>query len=172
VCCRRDGCAVRRKTSTQNNASASALVSNHRTWQPIYEHYKGFFAEVRSAAWNEGYIGRPRSPRASRSTPSYFWPRPLRRLASAIKIRIERWIRGSLLRHAGLLNSTRRVLVKALIVRHRGPRSATLPAHVGYLKCDCVTRTGKTARMFTQESASASTHAGWASSYAHPHLSL
>jgi hypothetical protein len=34
--------------------------------------YKGFFAEVRSAARNEGYIGaRLRSPRASRSNPSY-----------------------------------------------------------------------------------------------------
>jgi hypothetical protein len=35
--------------------------------------YKGFFADVRSAARNEGYIGaRSRSPRTSRSGPSYF----------------------------------------------------------------------------------------------------
>jgi hypothetical protein len=51
----------------------------------------------------------------------------------------------------GFLNSTRRVIVKARIVRHRGPRSATLSAHVRYLKRDGVTRTGETARMFTRE---------------------
>src|SRR5262249_8128869 len=79
VGCRRDGCAVRRKMSTQNNASDSALVSNHQRGSPSMNthdddlrgrlgrirnrgsHYKGFFAEVRSAARNEGY--RSRSPR-------------------------------------------------------------------------------------------------------------
>jgi hypothetical protein len=62
-------------------------------------------------------IGEPRGPTRR-------WLRPRRRLASAIKIRIGRGIRGQPLPHGGLLNSTRRVLVKAWIARHRGPRSA------------------------------------------------
>ena len=74
--------------SIQNNASDSALVSNHQRGSPSINthdddlrvrlgrirnrgsHYKGFFAEVRSAARNEGY--RSRSPRVSRPNPSYF----------------------------------------------------------------------------------------------------
>jgi hypothetical protein len=81
--------------------------------------YKGFFAEVRSAAPRSG-------PAGARFAGS---PMPL----------------------AGLLNSTRRVIVKARIVRHRGPRSAALSAHVRYLKRDGVTRTGETALMCARE---------------------
>jgi type IV secretory pathway VirD2 relaxase len=112
-------------------------------------HYKGFFAEVRSAARNEGY--RSRSPRVSRPNPSYFG----RGRSAALRLRSgpgsEAAYAGGPSPHAGLLNSTRRVIVKARIVRHRGPRSATLSAHVRYLKRDGVTRTGETARMFTRE---------------------
>ena len=112
-------------------------------------HYKGFFAEVWSAARNEGY--RSRSPRVSRPNPSYFG----RGRSAALRLRSgpgsEAAYAGGPSPHAGLLNSTRRVIVKARIVRHRGPRSATLSAHVRYLKRDGVTRTGETARMFTRE---------------------
>jgi hypothetical protein len=163
VCCRRDGCAVRRKISTQNNASDSALVSNHQRGSPSMNtrdddlrvrlgrirnrgsHYKGFFAEVRSAARHEGY--RSRSSRVSRPSPTYFGRGRKRRLAATIRA----WYAGGPSRHAGLLNSTRRVIVQARIVRHRGPQSAALSAHVCYLKRDGVTRTGETARMFTRE---------------------
>ena len=112
--------------------------------------YKGFFAEVRSAARNEGYIGaRSRSPRVSR--PSYFG----RGRGAALRLRSSSGpsagYAGGPSPHAGLLNPTRRVIVKVRIVRHRGPRSATLSAHVRYLKRDGVTRTGETARMFTRE---------------------
>jgi hypothetical protein len=132
--------------STENNASDSALVSNHRTWPSIMNthdddlrvrlgrirnrgsHYKGFFAEVRSAARNEGYIGpRSRSSRVSRPSPSYFG----RGRSAALRLRSgpgsDAGYAGGPAPHAGLLNSTRRVIVKARIVRHRGPRSTTLP---------------------------------------------
>ena len=160
MCCRRDGCAVRRKKSTQNNASDSALVSNHQRGSPSMNthdddlrvrlgrirnrgsHYKGFFAEVRSAARNEGY--RSRSPRVSRPNPSYFG----RGRSAALRLRSGpgsgAGYAGGPSPRRGLLNSTRRVIVKARIVRHRGPRSATLSAHVRYLKRDGVTRTGET----------------------------
>ena len=113
--------------------------------------YKGFFAEVLSAARKEGYIGaRSRSPRVSRPGPSYFG----RGRSAALRLRsgpgLDAGYAGAS-PHAGLLNSTRRVIVKARIVRHHRPRSATLSAHVRYLKRDGVTRTGETARMFTRE---------------------
>jgi type IV secretory pathway VirD2 relaxase len=114
--------------------------------------YKGFFAEVRSAARNEGYVGpQSRSPRASRFTPSYFGRGRGGALRPRSRSGLGAGYGASTLPHAGLLNSTRRVLVKARIVRHRGPRAATLSAHVRYLKREGVTRTGETARMFTRE---------------------
>jgi hypothetical protein len=156
--------------STQNNASDSALVSNHQSGsQSMNTHdddlrirlgrirnrgarYKGFFAEVRSVARNEGYIGaRLRSPRASRSNPSYFGRGRGGALRPRSRSGLGAGYGASPLPHAGLLNSTRHVLVKARIVRHRGPRSATLSAHIRYLKRDGVTRTGEKARMFTRE---------------------
>src|SRR5215467_13771456 len=112
--------------------------------------YKGFFAEVRSAARNDGYIGaRSRSPRVSRPSPSYFG----RGRSAAVRLRSGPGsdAGGRPSPHAGLLNSTRRVVVKARIVRRCGQQSATLSAHVRYLKRDGVTRTGETARMFTRE---------------------
>lgn len=53
-----------------------------------------------------------------------------------------------------LFGSGRRVLVKALPVRHRigGRRMAPLSAHVSYLKREGVTRDGSPARMFNAES--------------------
>jgi type IV secretory pathway VirD2 relaxase len=49
-----------------------------------------------------------------------------------------------------LFNSTRRVVVKARVVRHKGRafRSAPLTAHLSYLKRDGVTRSGERAEMF------------------------
>ena len=83
--------------------------------------YKGFFAEVRSAARNEGYIGgRSRSPRGSRSSPSYFGRGRGGALRPGSRSGLGAGYGASPLPHAGLLNSTRRVLVKARIVRHRG----------------------------------------------------
>jgi type IV secretory pathway VirD2 relaxase len=58
---------------------------------------------------------------------------------------------ASPLSHAALLNSTRRVVVKARIMHHHGPRSATLSAHVRYLKRDGVARNSDAARMFIRE---------------------
>ncbi|MGX4803325.1 relaxase/mobilization nuclease domain-containing protein [Bradyrhizobium guangdongense] len=51
---------------------------------------------------------------------------------------------------ARLFSPTRRVVVKARVVRHKGPafRSAPLTAHLSYLKRDGVTRSGERAEMF------------------------
>ncbi|MET3225825.1 type IV secretory pathway VirD2 relaxase [Bradyrhizobium japonicum] len=51
---------------------------------------------------------------------------------------------------ARLFNPTRRVVVKARVVRHKGRafRSAPLTAHISYLKRDGVTRSGERAEMF------------------------
>ena len=78
--------------------------------------YKGFFAEVRTAARNEGYIGaRSRSPRPSRPNTSSFG----RGRGGALRLRSgprsDARYAGSP-PHAGLLNPTRRVIVKASIV--------------------------------------------------------
>ncbi|UFW90503.1 DUF3363 domain-containing protein [Bradyrhizobium barranii] len=52
--------------------------------------------------------------------------------------------------HSRLFSPTRRVVVKARVVRHQGRsfRSAPLTAHLSYLKRDGVTRSGKRAEMF------------------------
>ncbi len=49
-----------------------------------------------------------------------------------------------------LFGPTRRVVVKARVIRHKGPafRSAPLTAHLSYLKRDGVTRSGERAEMF------------------------
>jgi len=49
-----------------------------------------------------------------------------------------------------LFSPTRRVVVKARVVRHKGRafRSAPLSAHLSYLKRDGVTRSGERAEMF------------------------
>jgi type IV secretory pathway VirD2 relaxase len=61
----------------------------------------------------------------------------------------------------GLFNSTRRVIVKARIVRHRkgGRRSAPLMAHIRYLKRDGVTKVREPARMFDRDAESTSERA-------------
>jgi hypothetical protein len=80
--------------------------------------YKGFFAEVRSAARNEGYISaRSRSPRLSRPSLSYFGaaaappcgfdqaldrtPKPARRLMPGFSIRPD----ASLSKHASCVTA-------------------------------------------------------------------
>lgn len=56
--------------------------------------------------------------------------------------------------HSRLFSSSRRVLVKALPVRHRigGRRAAPLSAHVAYLKREGVTRDGAPTQMFDAKS--------------------
>jgi len=53
--------------------------------------------------------------------------------------------------HFALLNSTRRIVVKAHIVRHQGRKSPPLTAHIAYLKRDGVNRAGERARLFGSE---------------------
>src|SRR5215472_16232803 len=70
--------------------------------------YKGFFAEVRSAARNEGYIGaRSQSPRASSPTPSYFGRGRGSALGARSRSGLSAGYGASPLPHAGLLNPTR-----------------------------------------------------------------
>jgi type IV secretory pathway VirD2 relaxase len=56
--------------------------------------------------------------------------------------------------HSRLFSPTRRVVVKARVVRHKGRafRSAPLTAHLSYLKRDGVTRSGERAEMFDASS--------------------
>jgi type IV secretory pathway VirD2 relaxase len=115
-------------------------------------HYKGFFAEVRAAARNEGHVdARSGSQRISRPSPSYFG----RGRGGALRLRSSSGpsvgYGASPLPDARRLNPTRRVVVKARVVRHHGARSESLSAHVRYLERDGVTRTGEAARMFSRE---------------------
>jgi hypothetical protein len=66
-------------------------------------------------------------PESLELRPLVFWPRPRRRLATTIRPRIERQIHGRSLPRARLLNSTRRVLVYARIVRPRGAARSAKP---------------------------------------------
>lgn len=102
---------------------------------------RSFFAEVRKAAQKAGYVGRQsRSGKRSRPKRSTFGRG-----------------RGAALRSGVLFNSSRRVVVRSRIIRHRGGifRSTPLAAHVGYLKREGVTRDGEKARMFDSQSDSA-----------------
>lgn len=90
---------------------------------------KSFVAQIMRAAQNAGHVGagvRNRSPRSTFG----------RGRASAIA--------------ASLRSPSRRVTVKARIVRHRGARfrSASLATHAAYLQRDGVTRSGEPARLF------------------------
>src|SRR5215216_5820772 len=53
-----------------------------------------------------------------------------------------------------LRSTSRRVVMKARVVRHHGTRfrSATMPKHIAYLKREGVTRDGEDARMFDARS--------------------
>jgi hypothetical protein len=58
---------------------------------------------------------------------------------------------------AALRSPSRRVVIKARVVRHQGARfrSASLATHIGYLQRDGVTRDGDKARLFDADSDSA-----------------
>jgi type IV secretory pathway VirD2 relaxase len=68
---------------------------------------------------------------------------------------------GKAARSLGLKSPSRRVVVKARVVRHKGSkfRSAPLAKHIGYLKREGVTRDGQDARMFDGQSDEADTKA-------------
>jgi type IV secretory pathway VirD2 relaxase len=97
---------------------------------------KTFFAEVLKAARKAGFIG-PRLRSGGRVSKHSTFGRG----------------RGAALRSSGLFASTRRVVVKARIARHRGRafRPAPLAAHIAYLKREGVTKDGKNARLFDAE---------------------
>jgi len=92
---------------------------------------KRFAAQVLRAANKAGYVGprRTLTGRGARSS------------------------RGSALASERLTDVSRRVVVKARVVRHRGRRfrSASLAAHLAYLKREGVTRDGEKTRMFDSE---------------------
>ena len=101
-------------------------------------HPRSFFAEVRKAAQKAGYVGRQlRSGKRSRQKRSTFGRG-----------------RGVGLRSGVLFGSSRRVVVRSRIIRHRGRtfRSTPLAAHVAYLKREGVTRDGEKARIFDGQS--------------------
>ena len=97
---------------------------------------KSFFGEVLKAAQKAGYVG-PRSRSGGRVSKHSTFGRG----------------RGAALRPSGLFDSTRRVVVKARIARHRGRlfRPAPLAAHIAYLKREGVTRDGEKAKLFDAE---------------------
>ncbi len=68
---------------------------------------------------------------------------------------------GKAARSLGLKSPSRRVVVKARVVRHKGMkfRSAPLANHIAYLKREGVTRSGEDARMFSAGSDVADTSA-------------
>ena len=90
---------------------------------------KRFVGQVLKAANKAGYVAPRRAGRAAR------------------------FGRGTAFTESRLMDSSRRVLVKARVVRHRGRtfRSAALATHVAYLKREGVTRDGEKARMFDAE---------------------
>jgi type IV secretory pathway VirD2 relaxase len=95
---------------------------------------KTFIAQVLKAAQKAGHAGR-------RSA----WSRAGQRRASTFGRG-----RGIAFASTHLLDPSRRVLVKARVVRHRGraSRSAPLSAHIAYLKREGVTKGSDKARMF------------------------
>jgi hypothetical protein len=102
---------------------------------------KAFFAEVRGAAKRQGYsAGRLGSAKARPRGPSY---RGRGRGAGAA-VRLATGMTSAHMAtqspHVALLNSTRRVVVKAHIVRHQGRKSPALTAHIAYLQRDGVNR--------------------------------
>lgn len=97
-------------------------------------HPRSFLADVLKAARKAGHVGR-RLPSGKRSSPK--------------RSTFGRG-RGVGLRGGWLADSSRRVVVRSRIIRHRGRafRSTPLPAHVAYLKREGVTRNGEKARLF------------------------
>lgn len=93
---------------------------------------KSFVGEVMRAAKKAGHIGQSFG----------------RNRAGASRSRFGRGRRAAL--SLSLQSTSRRVVMKARVVRHHGPRfrSAPLPKHIAYLKREGVTRDGADARMF------------------------
>jgi type IV secretory pathway VirD2 relaxase len=94
---------------------------------------KSFVGQVLKAAHKAGYVGRRTAHGRARSRSSTFGPG-----------------RATAIAGARLFDPSRRVIVKARVVRHRSRsfRAAPLPTHVGYLRREGVTRDGEKARMF------------------------
>ena len=103
---------------------------------------KTFVGEVMRAARKAGYTGKGLG-RANRGSSSSFGRG--RSAALALSLR----------------SPSRRVVIKARVVRHRGNkfRSAPLAKHVAYLKRDGITRDGEDARMFDARSGATDEHA-------------
>ena len=113
---------------------------------------KAFFAEVRGGAKKQGYSAarlasakpRPRGP----STRG-------RGRGAGAAVRLATGMTSVHMAkqspHFALLNSTRRVVVKAHIVRHQGRKSPPLTAHIAYLKRDGVDKGGERAHLFGNE---------------------
>jgi type IV secretory pathway VirD2 relaxase len=97
---------------------------------------KSFVGEVMRAAKRAGHVGESFG----------------RGKAGASRSRFGRGRRAAL--SLSLHSTSRRVVTKARVVRHRGARfhSAPLPKHVAYLKREGVTRDGADARMFDANS--------------------
>ena len=93
---------------------------------------KSFIGEVMRAAKKAGHIGQSFGHNSGGASRSRFGRG--RRAALSLSLR----------------SSSRRVVMKARVVRHRGTRfrSAPLPKHITYLKREGVTRDGADARMF------------------------
>jgi len=96
---------------------------------------QSFVGQVMRAARKAGHTGHGFTRRTASSGRSAFGRG---RFASAVR---------------GLSRSQRRVVVKALVVRHRGARfrSAPLAKHIAYLQREGVTRDGRDASLFGRE---------------------
>jgi type IV secretory pathway VirD2 relaxase len=94
---------------------------------------KSFVGQVLKAAHKAGYVGRQTAPSRGRSRPSTLGRG-----------------RGIAVARARLFDPSRRVIVKARVVRHRSHRfrAAPLATHVAYLRREGVTRDGEKAHMF------------------------
>jgi type IV secretory pathway VirD2 relaxase len=100
---------------------------------------KSFVGEVMRAAKRAGHIGKSFAQGRAGATRSRFGRG--RRAALALSMR----------------SASRRVVMKARVVRHQGARfrSAPLPKHITYLKREGVTRDGAEAKMFDASSEAA-----------------
>ena len=100
---------------------------------------KSFVGEVMQAARRAGHTGRGFGPRRSTGNGSRFGRGRAASLARSLR------------------SPTRRVVIKARIVRHGGAkfRSAPLAQHIGYLEREGVTRDGTRAQMFDAASETA-----------------
>jgi len=121
--------------------------------------YRGFFAEIRRFGRHER-SGRTHSLSSTPGKRPSTFGRGRRAALTLTSAHTSSSAPGphAGARHSELFNPTRRVIVKARIVRHRngGSRPTSLPAHIGYLKREGVTKVGEPARMFDRETEGAS----------------